>query len=100
MSSERNTVLPATMTFAPAEMTSFTFSSVMPPSTSISSSGLPAQMQKVRSRSIFSSVSGMKRWPPQPGCTLMRSSISASPTASKMLSTGVLGLMTAEAFMP
>eukprot|EP00882_Tetradesmus_deserticola_P026684 GHRQ01029463.1.p1 GENE.GHRQ01029463.1~~GHRQ01029463.1.p1 ORF type:complete len:110 (+),score=30.67 GHRQ01029463.1:220-549(+) len=60
--------LPATNTLAPAAAAATAVSAVMPPSTSISSSG-----NCCRSPLHFCTASAMNFWPPKPGCTVSTS---------------------------
>ena len=98
-SSALKTALPATITFAPAALISSTFSAVTPPSISKSIS-FPLSSIIARISRNLSSADGINFCPPKPGKTLITSIISHIKITSRILSTGVSGLITAPHFTP
>jgi hypothetical protein len=94
-----NTPEPETITFAPAAHASATLSTLMPPSTSISTSSPRSSIIR-RSRRILSSAAGMKRWPPNPGLTDITSTIATSGSTYSIASGGVCGFSTTTGRLP
>ena len=94
-----NTLLPATITFAPAATTSPTLSAPMPPSTS--TSGLtPCSAHILRRALSFLIEPGMKLCPPKPGFTVITSTMSSSSRIASSAATGVPGFSATHAFAP
>ena len=83
---------PATRTSAPASTQVRAVTSLMPPSTEMWSPGLWSSAHCL-AMEILGTQSSMKDWPPNPGWTVMTSTMSASGRKGSILSKGVSGLM-------
>ena len=93
------TAFPATRTSAPAFTRRAPVSKLTPPSTSINAFE-PVCVMSSYSSHTFSTVLCMNFWPPNPGLTPMRSTISTSRTMSFSNMTGVAGLIVTAGFIP
>ena len=83
---------PATRTSAPASTQVRAVTSLMPPSTETWSPGLWSSAHCL-AMDILGTQSSMNDWPPNPGWTVMTSTMSASGRKGSILSKGVSGLM-------
>lgn len=90
-SSARKTAVPATNVSAPASAARSIVSGLIPPSTWIQMSRSRSSMT-LRARRIFSSIGSMNDWPPNPGSTVMTSSMSSSGRTGRNGSRSVVGL--------
>lgn len=90
---------PATSTVAPASTQTAAVSSLTPPSTDISRAGLFSLAHSAAAE-IFPTHSDMKDCPPNPGWTVITSTMSTRGSQGMSSSTGVSGLMEMPAFRP